>query len=219
MGIRAKFARDVTIRSDGLLFNCGRIMENCTVACSAFEKNIFKGVILSDGIFIDVGAHIGKHSLHIAKQYPAINVISIEASPDTFKLLKENIELNAFRTVKAFNFVCSDKVGKTVFWKSEYHPPTNSCLKIRGAQKLILPTNTLDNTIKEKSKVSAIKIDVEGAELHVLRGAKKIIAQSKPQIIFEAWNRKKLTQIRNELIPYGYKIRRIDKENYISFIP
>jgi len=220
VGIRAKFDKDVILKSNGLLFNCGRIMENCTVACSAFESDLFNGIELRPGIFIDVGAHIGKHSLNVAKKYgESINVVSIEAAPETFRLLKNNIELNAPLRVQAFNFACSDKVGKTTFWRNEYHPATNSLFKLNHTQKLTLSTNTLDNTIKEKGAVSAIKIDVEGAELKVLKGARKIISQSKPIILFEAWNDGKLAMISKELAHYGYKIRKVNEENYIATAP
>ena len=220
VGIRAKFDKDVILKSNGLLFNCGRIMENCTVACSAFESDLFDGIELKPGIFIDVGAHIGKHSLNVAKKYgESINVVSIEAAPETFRLLKNNIELNAPLRVQAFNFACSDKVGKTTFWRNEYHPATNSLFKLNHTQKLTLSTNTLDNTIKEKSAVSAIKIDVEGAELKVLNGAKKILAQSKPIILFEAWDGRKLAMISGALANYGYKITQVNEENYIAVVP
>ena len=218
-GAKVKFDQDVILKSNGLLFNCGRIMENCTVACSAFESDLLHGIKLKPGIFIDVGAHIGKHSLNIARKYGKdMKVVSIEASPDTFKLLRNNIELNSLHGVEAFNFACSDKIGQAVFWKSEYHPATNSFSEVHSAQKLILPTNTLDNVIKDKSAVRAIKIDVEGAELEVLRGAKKILVKSKPLIIFEAWDKNKLTEISKELDQYRYKIKQVDEYNYIASI-
>jgi hypothetical protein len=79
--------------------------------------------------------------------------------------------------------------------------------------------DTLDNVInRDKIKnVKLIKIDVEGAESDVLRGAKKILKRDHPRIIFEAWDEKNLNKIKKILILFKYQIKRIGYEDYLAY--
>ncbi|PIN93066.1 hypothetical protein COU54_04485 [Candidatus Pacearchaeota archaeon CG10_big_fil_rev_8_21_14_0_10_31_24] len=218
IGIRAKFDKDVILKQGDSFFNCGRIMENCTVACSQFEQEMASELKnLEEGTYIDVGAHIGKHTVEISKSLKGKGqVISVEADPSTAELLKKNIQMNNLKNVKIFNLVCVDKKGEVYFHKSDLHPATNSLDEIKNSHKLKLKSDTLDNLVGDKKDVKLIKIDVEGAEEKVLRGAIKILKNNLPKIIFEAWDNKNLLKVKSVLDPLGYKIRKIDEYNYLA---
>jgi len=62
-------------------------------------------------------------------------------------------------------------------------------------------------------KVNLIKIDVEGAESLVLKGALKTLKNSHPKIIFEAWDKEHLDKVKKILKPFNYKIKKMDNFN------
>ena len=62
-----------------------------------------------------------------------------------------------------------------------------------------------------------IKIDVEGAEAEVLKGATKTLKNSHPKIIFEAWDEQYLKKVKKILNKFNYKIKKIADENYFAY--
>lgn len=215
LGVDAKFTKNVYIRDGTHWLNCGRIMENCKVAADNFESKVKQVIDEQDkGTFIDIGAHIGKHSLYaFSKGY---DTISIEADEDTFRLLEDNMGNMGLK----INVALSDKKEKIIFNKSELHPATSSMIVRReGAEKIELQANTLDNVLSG-TKINApilMKIDVEGAELKVLRGATNFIKKYHPDIIYEAWSENQALRVGIFLAKFGYSIDQLDNEfNWIA---
>jgi FkbM family methyltransferase len=140
-------------------------------------------------IVVDVGAHVGRYTL-IASKRVGLNgrVIAIEANPDNFQMLNRNVKLNQLTNVTSLNcaiysqetkiklYLAGEGMGQTIY---------NTIMTERaneGKEKFLeISANTLDHLLKlqEISEVNWIKIDVEGAELEVLRGATDIISHSK----------------------------------------
>ena len=218
IGKRKNFDRDVFIKDGTIVLNCGRFMENCTVACGAFETEIKEKLSILSGTFIDVGAHIGKFSTYVSKNSQGkVKVISIEATPQTANLLKENIKINNCKNIKTYNLACSDTKGKLQFYVTEYHPATNSISKPDGNSNLVeINCDTLDNITKGVQDIKLIKIDVEGAELQVLKGGKNILKRDKPIILFEAWNKEKLSPLKIFLEKINYQVTALSEYNFIA---
>jgi FkbM family methyltransferase len=132
---------------------------------------------------VDVGAYFGRYSLISSKAVgPRGKVISIEAHPSNFQILKKNLILNKRQNVIPLNIAISNREGKT----NLYIAPSSGWHSIIDCQKnsagfLEVPCTTLDNLLKELSisRVDWIKIDVEGAEQMVLEGSKETLAQNK----------------------------------------
>ena len=139
---------------------------------------------------LDVGAHLGRYTL-ISAQKVGNNgkVISIEANPSVLKKLKKNIELNELTNTASFNYaVYSLKTKIKLFIPNEGLKNTiyNSVISNRSinSEKFIeVNGDTLDNILCyagiNAENVNWIKIDVEGAELEVLKGAHNILSKSK----------------------------------------
>jgi FkbM family methyltransferase len=142
----------------------------------------------SGEIVVDVGAHIGLYSLIAAKKVGASGkVIAIEPDPENFRILRKNIVLNQSMNIDALEcaaysakerlklFLPELEQGRTIF---------NTVMQERGKTSvnfLEVEANTLDNILESKNikEVNWIKIDVEGAELEVLKGASKTLSSNK----------------------------------------
>ncbi len=216
-GVRKKFKMDVIIKNNGIKINCGRIFENCSIACSYFENYLKKELNIENGIFIDVGSHVGKHSLYVAKKLGNRGrVLSIEANNWTAELLKKSAKLNNFENIRVYEYVCSDKNGEVIFFNDEFHTATNSIYKKAGKEGVKKISVRLDDLFPSLRNVRLIKIDVEGAESRVIDGAKELIKNNRPKIIFEAWSKEQANLIKEKLASYNYKIRHIQEDNYAA---
>jgi FkbM family methyltransferase len=130
--------------------------------------------------FVDVGAHIGRYSIIAAKRIGSLGrVIAIEAHPETFELLKKNIELNGLHNVTTINSVVTSQEGRVRLYlpgQDSGFTVYNTIMVNRAKPTenfLEVEANTLDNIVESTNitEVNWIKIDVEGAELEVLKGA------------------------------------------------
>jgi FkbM family methyltransferase len=142
-------------------------------------------------IVIDVGAHIGPYTLKTSKRV-GLNgkVVAIEADPENFNILNRNIQLNKFTNVIALNYAAyskEDKIKLYLLTKGEESSYTkyNTVMTDRAhsEKKFVeVKANTLDYLVQlsgiKHEDVNWIKIDVEGAEYDVLKGAKNILSKS-----------------------------------------
>ena len=145
---------------------------------------------LKEGMtFIDIGANIGQYTLLASKIVGETGVVvSVEAVPDTFSKLNNNISINYLKNVASHNIALSDSEGFTTFHLGHYGNSGASSLKPTintGAREIKVRTNTLDNLLYSLNAIDFIKIDVEGAEFMVLSGGKKTLEKFKPMIILE----------------------------------
>jgi FkbM family methyltransferase len=139
--------------------------------------------------FVDVGANLGIYALVASRIVgPSGRVIAFEPSQQSFFLLKENVALNSFTNVQIYRVAVSDRTGKAFLYHGA-DPGENSLGKDPrlGSEGEEVETQSLDNALGQASveRVDLIKMDVEGAEELVVRGANKIVASHKPAIIFE----------------------------------
>src|SRR3972149_7010328 len=88
-----KLLGNVKVSSKDGIFVCGRDMPSAWAGSSFYETDLRKFFDIREGVFLDIGANIGKYSI-ILGQNPKIKVIAFEPTPETFKILKKNIELN-----------------------------------------------------------------------------------------------------------------------------
>lgn len=143
--------------------------------------------IPKNGVFVDVGANTGYYTVNIASKLKGGKIISIEADPDTFKILEKNCSINKISNLEMYNIACSNQEGNINFFKTNKHSGINSILEQpekNGFNKIKIKSNTLDNILNSRfKKIDWIKIDVEGAELFVLEGAQETLNYTKHIII------------------------------------
>lgn len=146
--------------------------------------------VLSPGkVFIDVGANFGVYTLIASKLVGEPGrVFAFEPTAQSFAILRQNIALNHFSNVRAFQVALAETRGKA--WLYHGWDPVGNSLGVDplcGDKGEVVQIEALDNLLEENGvdRVDAIKIDVEGAEELVLRGAIRSLTTYRPIVIFE----------------------------------
>lgn len=214
-----QYIRDVKIKNSDGVFLCGRSFISSRNVCTATEKDLRGLFEMSQGNFVDVGAHIGKYTIPLGRKLGSSGkVIAVEPDPTNFRLLSENVALNGLNNVLLQNLACSKNDSETVFYVNEDCPTLNSTFFPTGSKKIMVKTLKLDTLISRLGieHVSLIKIDVEGAETEVIEGAQFTLQNSHPKLIFEAYNQDHLRQIERILGYYDYKIWKVSDKDYAA---
>ena len=144
---------------------------------------------------IDIGAHMGRYTITSSKYVgPNGKVIAVEAHPYNFKMLERNISLNRLANVTAIRCALYSKREKVKLYLPDekqgytmHHSVMSNYLITKYNEKIEqyyieVQAYALDELLSNTgvNQVNWIKIDVEGAEYEVLKGAKAILAASKP---------------------------------------
>ena len=154
------------------------------------EADIVKLFSPKDGdIVVDVGAHIGKYTIIASKMVGSKGkVIAIEAHPVNYDILKQNIVMNKLNNVIVLNYAVHSIETMVKLYEPDQEEGTtiyNTIMTDRtllNDQKYVeVKADTLDSLLLESGikEVNWIKIDVEGAEYEVLKGATNILSSSK----------------------------------------
>ena len=149
-------------------------------------KRIMQIVLEDESTFIDVGSHKGEVlelALKISKKGKHF---AFEPIPYLFHKLNDKYGTKC----EVLNYGLSDQKKQSSFQHVTTNPAYSGIKKRtypkeEQVETIQIQLDTLDNQLKQHDRVDMIKIDVEGAELEVLRGAKKIIEKFHPIIVFE----------------------------------
>jgi len=137
---------------------------------------------IRDGdVVIDIGAHVGIFTIKAARKAKNGVVVAVEPYLPNYKLLVYNINHNKIKNVIRVNSALSDSTGSTQLYistESVSHTIHKRRKKYIGTEKYTqVVTQTLDELLDklELPKVNFIKMNVEGAELSILKGAEKTL--------------------------------------------
>jgi FkbM family methyltransferase len=179
----------------------------------------------SKGIAIDVGANVGTHSTYFATQFE--EVMSFEPNQRIRKLLEWNCE--PYSNITVFPHALSDQRGFGYLFISDTNNQGSARIDVSHKKSDLVDQDeglvelvTLDSVVPEKRTVSLIKIDVEGSELKVLRGALNCIERDHPVIMFEQNSdihhdlHREIFELLNE---FEYSYEWIAQENSSSKLP
>lgn len=141
------------------------------------------------GCFLDLGANIGSIVVPAAKRRPDIQAVAVEAAPWIFTYLQKNISINGLENVKAVSYALFDSDDKELsFFSPRDKFGKGSLSPVFTQQEVKVKSKRLDTLVQELDlkKVDLIKIDVEGFEYYVFKGAEKLLKTlDAPIIIFE----------------------------------
>ena len=142
-----------------------------------------------NGYYLDLGANIGAILVPLAKRRPDIKIIAVEAAPWIFHYLKKNVELNKLKHVTLVNKALFDKDGVELdFFSPADKFGKGSLSPVFSREAVKVTTTKVDSLIREYNfpRVDVVKIDVEGFEYFVFKGASDLLQGSEPpKIIFE----------------------------------
>jgi len=201
---------DILVRNEDGIFLCRKKTVDILYTSPHFERQLKNHFELKEGVFIDVGAHIGRYTIMVAKKLRNDIVIALEPEPENFQALKKNVSLNGLKNVILLNLAASNKDEKVVLYKlrgphTDWHSMTNPKSYY---ESIVVPARRLDDIITrfKLSSVDLIKIDVEGAELLVLQGLESRLKDVK-KIIYESPVEK--DECKEFLEKHGFKIVQI----------
>lgn len=132
---------------------------------------------------IDIGANVGYYTVRLGDVVgPTGKLYAFEPNPELYPYLLENIKINGFSDhVTVFNHGLGDKETKLILNFGSYHLGGGSIVKQQSAtfdRSVEVLVKRLDDVLHEVAAVDLVKLDVEGFEPQVLRGAEAIISRS-----------------------------------------
>ena len=147
------------------------------------------------GAYVDIGAHVGNHTVFFAKYTKATTVHAYEAIPEIFEVLKQNVDPYKDRII-LHNHCIGESIGYYRPLLNSERPGKSKIEAREGDEGLIITPLQMD------SKVGLIKIDVEGGEHDVVRGCMEVIERDKPELFIETFD--DYEGVLN-LLPSGYQ--------------
>jgi len=208
--------RLVPARHGTMLVNCNDIFMGQSYLrygeCCEHEVEVLLSLLRFPGMVIDVGANMGVHTVPVATELArqGRTMLAFEPQPVIFQQLCANLALNGLMNVLALPYACGSEPGVVSFTAPDYRHLGNFgsvSMSAQGGISAVVtaPCHTLDEIVQE-APVALIKIDVEGFELEVLKGAKNVIARSRPAMYVENDRVEKSAPLIQWLLDRGYRL-------------
>jgi FkbM family methyltransferase len=145
--------------------------------------HLLSRVLREGDIFVDVGANVGYYTRFASDRVGSTGIVlAYEPNPTAFRLLRMNTE--QLSNTAIFQKALSDQKGEAIFYIRR-HGEMSSLDADADARPIRVDVSTLDVELAAYPRVDFIKIDVEGFELEVLRGAIDTLSVHQPIVYFE----------------------------------
>lgn len=216
-----------------LYYNKGNVLIKRLKKEIVFERDICEAMVKElknnqNLTFLDIGANIGLISFYVLSKIPEVKIHAFEPGPNQCELLSKTVQANSLKNITIHDEALGDKVGTVTFHIHEEKYAALDGLQDtqrRGITKPIeVPMITLDSwwLSAHKPKVSVVKIDTEGSELLVLRGAENFIKENKPIIFLEIepMNLRAYPYNESDIFDFfkiiGYDLKAFNRDTYIA---
>jgi FkbM family methyltransferase len=158
------------------------------------ERQLLKRVLSEGAVVVDAGANIGVYSMFLSRCVGASGIVhSFEPSPENFRRLQSATRKLA--NVRSSQTAVGEHTGKFKLYVSDQLNVDHRTYATEGDSRRVLPIDiiALDDYFKPGQRVDLIKMDIQGYELHALRGADRVLADNPDAtLLLEFW-------------PYGLK--------------
>jgi len=175
---------------------------------------------------IDIGAHVGYFSLLFRLAVGAAgSVIAFEPMPDTYRRLLRNVLVNRFTNVLPLPLAVAEHPGSAAFHLHPQNEGESSLLDNPGGECAYVQVTSLDDLFRDGLPVRPrlLKIDAEGVELSILRGARQWFERHAPDVVICEINRQVLAKgnvtepdIRSFFESRGYRCALINVEDRVT---
>jgi FkbM family methyltransferase len=160
-------------------------------------RRLFVEELASTDIVVDVGAHVGFYTLLAALRQPDARVVAIEADPYNVKALRANVRRARVHNVEIVAKAASERSGVAAYQQNR--GTVGSSLVVRPgtgpARTIDVQTTTVDEVLGDVGGRAVLaKIDVEGAERAVLRGAAGTLRGGERVTVFVELNPRALAE-------------------------
>lgn len=148
--------------------------------------NVIKHCLNQGDVFIDVGASIGLMSVFASQHVGKGRVLSFEPQSERFGILTSNKALNKCHNIKPFNNGLGQEKNQLKLY-TDIHSPSLVDHNDEPTHHEVVDILVLDEVLESEkiAQVKFIKIDVEGFEIHVLKGAQQLLKSNPPIICVE----------------------------------
>ncbi|WP_322813955.1 FkbM family methyltransferase [Chloroflexus sp.] len=146
------------------------------------------GTPIQDGwTVVDIGAGLGDFAVSVAYDHPTYRVFAYEPFPDSFRLLKENLALNAIQNVQVFPFAVGASSEEMVLFATGAAVQYSTTSATQAVDSIVVPGRSLDDILNEHpiGVCDFLKIDCEGAEFDILFNASAQALQRIKRICLE----------------------------------
>ena len=150
----------------------------------------FKKLKSDHVIFADISENIGLHSIFVLNSFPSTEIIAFDPSPNSYDYLKLTMKYNKIEKIRLKKIALSEKNGEMDFFTWGANSSGDSFKDTKRLYREIKPkiikvkSSRLDD-LYDMPPLDVIKIDTEGSELEILRGAINTIKKNKPFIVLE----------------------------------
>jgi FkbM family methyltransferase len=164
-------------------------------------------LIEQDWHIADVGANQGLYTLYFSRQSPKGRVYAFEPDPSLFASLEENIKQNGAENVLLFNAAAADRTAKLTLRAGRFNRGDNRIVPahLASVETTDVDAMPLDDAISE-GRLDLLKIDVQGFEVQVLRGAERLILANPDLAIF------------SEFWPHGLRMAGAGPEEFLEIL-
>jgi len=156
----------------------------------------------------DIGAHIGLFSIQVSGMFD--KVVAFEPNRENYIYLKENIEKNKIGNINTLNIAVGNKDGESVMFTD---PRPGSGIHSLSKDEILkkeekVEIMTIDSLVKLYDTPDLIKIDVEGAELDIMKGARKTLVDKNIDWLIEVHS-KRTGKRRNRIGQHGGRVEKL----------
>ena len=153
------------------------------------ERGLLRKIAFQGAVVADVGANIGIYSQFLSRCVrPTGLVHSFEPSPDNFKRL--SAATHDLSNVRLTQAAVGERSGECKLYVSDKLNVDHRAYKADGDSRRAVPTDmvALDDYFKPGQRVDLIKMDIQGYELHALRGAQRVLQENRDiNLLLEFW--------------------------------
>lgn len=178
-----------------------------------YIRFVTAGERVSGSVAVDVGANIGNHSVYFGA-FVSDLVLAVEPNPEVLSVLRTNLASNVDNVIL---YECAvgeaDAFGRVVMPDTAVENIGMARIAVSDATADAVPVRTVDGLLADlrrgrpaAGRVLLMKIDVEGMELAVLRGARDTLARDWPHLFVEARSPVELDALRSYLGGLGYVV-------------